>query len=260
MIMSKSVRRQAGALLLLMLCLPLALRAQMSKEEMEKAKGMVAGTLYLRLDVPLRSEVGNWGIGSSPLLEVSPTGHDTSRLFTQTMNSKEMTATSRFKKRERIDYVFYPNYPIHAGALKVNGDEVNLMLEGFKPINYEVTINFVQIKSLDDFTKAFNQIFSKVPLQDEHPEWPVEVRNAIANHQLVVGMTKEQAFDVVGAPLDIKPEDAIGVRTEIWHPRQDKGQAIDRKGHIQDLGSTGFPFSITFKDGKLFSIQWLATS
>jgi hypothetical protein len=253
--MSKSVRRQAGALLLLLLCLPLALRAQMSKQDMETAKGMIAGTLYLRLDVPLRSEVGNWGIGSAPLLEVSPTSHDTSRLLAQETNSKEMTSTSRFKKRERINYVFYPNYPVHAGALKVNGDEVNLMLEGFKPINYEVTINFVQIKSIDDFTKAFNQTFSKLPLQDEHPEWPAEARNAISEHRLIVGMTKEQAFDVVGTPLDIKSDETKPVHTEIWHPRQDKGQAIDRRGHVEDLGSTGFPVQLKFVDGKLQIIQ-----
>jgi len=242
-------------LLLLMLSLPLASNAQLSKEDQEKAKSMLAGTLYLRLDVPLRSEVGNWGVGSAPLLEVSPTGHDTAHLLAQAMNSKETTATSRFSKRERINYFFYPNYAVHAGTLKVNGDEVNVMEEGFKPDNYEVTINFIQIKSLDDFTKAFNQTFSKVPLQNEHPEWPVEVRNAIADHRLVVGMTKEQAFDVVGTLLDIKPDDANGVHTEIWHPRQDKGQAIDRKGHIVDLGSTGFPVQLKFVDGKLQGIR-----
>jgi hypothetical protein len=251
MIMSKSIRCQAGALLLFWLCLPCTLRAQLSKEDQEKAKGMIAGTLYLRLDVPLRSEVGNWGIGSAPLLEVSPTGHDTARLLAEATNSKEITATSRFSKRERINYFFYPNFAVHAGTLTVNGDEVNVMEEGFKPDNYEVTINFIQIKSIDDFTKAFNQAFSKVPLQDEHPEWPVEVRNAIANHRLVAGMTKEQAFDVVGTPLDIKSDETNGVHAEIWHPRQDKGQVINRRGHVEDLGSTGFPAQLKFVDGKL---------
>jgi hypothetical protein len=240
-------------LLLLMLSLPLASNAQLSKEDQEKAKSMLAGTLYLRLDVPLRSEVGNWGVGSAPLLEVSPTGHDTAHLLAQAMNSKETTATSRFSKRERINYFFYPNYAVHAGTLKVNGDEVNVMEEGFKPDNYEVTINFIQIKSLDDFTKAFNQAFSKVPLQDEHPDWPAGVRNAIANHRLVAGMTKEQAFDVVGTPLDKKVDDANGVHTEIWHPRQDRGQVIKKR--IEYLGSTGFPAELKFVDGILQALQ-----
>jgi hypothetical protein len=182
--LSRSARRLAGVIFLLVLCLPLALRAQLSKEDQEKAKGMISGTLYLRLDVPLRSEMGNWGSGSAPLLEVSPTGHDTSRLL-----------------------------------------------------------------------DAFNQTFSKVPLQDEHPEWPADVRTAIAEHRLIVGMIKEQAFEVVGTPLDVKIDDANGVHTEIWHPRQDKGQALNRRGNFEDLGSTGFPVQLKFVDGKLQVIQ-----
>ena len=158
---TKSIHRQAGALILLMLCLSLALRAQLSKEDQKAAKDMITGTLYLRLDVPLRSEVGNWGVGSAPLLEVSPTNHDFSRLLNQEMNSKEMTATSRFAKRERVNYCLLPEFAVHAGDITMNDDEVDLMLEGFKPVNYEVTINFIHIKSLADFTKAFNQTFSK---------------------------------------------------------------------------------------------------
>lgn len=230
-------------------CAPLAVWAQMSAPDSEAAKRMASGTLYLRLDVPLRSEVGNWGIGSEPLLEVSPTGHDTSRLIAEEMNNKEMTTTSRFKKRERINWAFFPNYPVRYGKLTVRGNTVEVFLEGIKPNDYEVKINFIQIDSLADFTKAFNQTFSKVPLQDEHPEWPAEIRNAIAEHRLVVGMTTEQAFDVVGTPLDVKTDDASGVHTEIWHPRQDKGQVVGRR--TKDLGSTGFPAQLKFVDGKL---------
>jgi len=237
------------AVILLSFCAPLAVRAQMSAQDSQTAKAMISGTLYLRLDVPLRSEVGNWGVGSEPLLEVSPTGHDSSRLIGEEMNSKEMTTTSRFKKRERINWAFFPNYPVRYGKLTVKGNTVEVFLEGEKPINYEVKINFIQINSVADFTKAFNQTFSKVPLQDEHPEWPAEIRNAIAEHRLVVGMTMEQAFDVVGTPLDMKTDDASGVHTEIWHPRQDKGAVVGRK--TKDLGSTGFPAQLKFVDGKL---------
>lgn len=235
--------------LLLSFCAPLAVWAQMSAQDSETAKFMVSGTLYLRLDVPLRSEVGNWGVGSEPLLEVSPTGHDTSRLIGEEMKSKEMTATSRFKKRERINWAFFPNYPVRYGKLTVRGNTVEVFLEGIRPNDYEVKIDFIQIDSLADFTKAFNQTFSKVPLQDEHPEWPAEIRNAIAEHRLVVGMTTEQAFDVVGTPLDVKTDDASGVHTEIWHPRQDKGKVVGRR--TKDLGSTGFPAQLKFVDGKL---------
>ncbi|MGO9086886.1 MAG: hypothetical protein ACLQBK_16815 [Candidatus Sulfotelmatobacter sp.] len=249
--MISNVRRLSMLIaLLLSLCAPLAVWAQMSAQESKTAQGMVSGTLYLRLDVPLRSEVGHWGLGSEPLLEVSPTGHDSSRLINREMKNKEMTETSRWRMRERINWVFFPNYPVRYGKLTVKGNTVEVFLEGVQP-NYEVRIDFIQIDSLADFTKAFNQTFSNVPLQDEHPEWPAEIRNAIAEHRLVVGMTTEQAFDVVGTPLDVKTDDASGVHTEIWHPRQDKGKVVV-VGYVDAaLGSTGFPAQLKFIDGKL---------
>jgi hypothetical protein len=121
------------------------------------------------------------------------------------------------------------------------------------PTNYELMIDFIQVNSLDDFTKAFNQTFSKVPLQDEHPEWPSEVRSAVAEHKLVVGMTKEQAFDVVGTPLDTKTEEENGVSVEIWSPRLDGGTIGVRKR--EKSIRTDFPALLKFTDGKLQSIE-----
>jgi hypothetical protein len=244
--MSKSVRRQAGVLLLLLFCLPLLLRAQLSKQDEETAKGMIAGTLYLRLDVPLKSVLGGFGYGPEALLEVSPAGHDAARKLGMPIDSK----------KEKLNWAFYPNYPVHSGKLSLKGDAVTVSTEGVKPNQYEIMIDFIHINTLDDFTKAFNQTFSKVPLQDEHPEWPADVRSAIAEHKLVVGMTKEQAFDVVGTPLDIKTDVVNGSRVEIWHPRQEKGRMLSRahRGDGENLGSTGFPVQLKFVDGKLQSI------
>jgi len=241
--MSKSVRWQAGVLLLLLLCLPLALRAQLSKEDQEAAKKMIAGSFYLRLDVPLKSVLGSFGYGPEALLEVSPTGHDTARKMGMPINSK----------KEKLNWAFYPNYPVHSGKLSFKGDTVTVWTEGDKPNQYEIMIDFIHINTLDDFTKAFNQTFSKVPLQDEHSEWTPEVRNAIAEHRLVVGMTKEQAFDVVGTPVDSKSERINGALVETWHTRQEKGRMLSRahRGDGQDLGSTGFPVLLKFVDGKL---------
>jgi hypothetical protein len=205
---------------------------------------MIAGTLYLRLDVPLKSVAGISGIGPEALLEVSPTGHDATRRLSLPMNPK----------KAKVNWVFFPNYPVLYGKLLFKGDTVEVWMEGVSPNDYEIMIDFVQIKSLDDFTKAFNQTFYKVPLQDEHPEWPAEVRNAIAEHKLVVGMTKEQAFDVVGTPLDIKTEEVNGVQVETWHPRLDKGKMLG--GVTREyLGGTGFPALLKFVDGRLQVIE-----
>jgi len=114
-------------------------------------------------------------------------------------------------------------------------------------------IDFIQINSLDDFTRAFNQTFSKVPLQDEHPEWPSDVRGGIAEHKLVVGMTKDQAFDVVGTPLETKTEEENGVKVETWSLRQDAGTIGARRP--EKNMRTGFPALLKFTEGKLQVIE-----
>lgn len=63
---------------------------------------------------------------------------------------------------------------------------------------------FGGIKTLADFKAAFDRAFSRVPLQDEFPEWPAEVRQAIAEHRLSDGMTKRQAYCVVGNPTEFR--------------------------------------------------------
>jgi hypothetical protein len=231
-----------GMALLLFLCTPLALRAQLSKQDQETAKSMIAGTLYLRLHAPCKYGTGQWGTGLGSVLEVSPTAHDTQRKLSFPTTSG----------RESLYWGFFPNQAVHEGSLSYDGDTVMVWMEGVKPDNNEIQIDFIHIKSIDDFTKAFNQTFSKVPLQDEHQEWPAEVRTAIAERKVVVGMTKEQAYDVVGDPLDIQFQEANGVKVEIWHPRQDRGRALRaRRGAYDGHGPTGFPTQLKFVDGKL---------
>jgi hypothetical protein len=230
--------------LLLFLYAPPAVRAQLSKQDQEAAKRMIAGTLYLRLDVPLRARM----TGPEAVLEVSPTGHDGTRRL-------RFPTTDAWGEVGEVNWAFYPNYPVQYGKLLPNGDTVGVWLEGVEPYKKELIIDFVQIRTLDDFTKAFNQTFSKVPLQDEHPEWPAEVRTAIAERKVVVGMTKEQAFDVVGTPLEINTEEVNGVPVETWYPRKDRGKDFSKpRGFDEDLGPTGFPALLKFVDGKLQAI------
>jgi hypothetical protein len=59
---------------------------------------------------------------------------------------------------------------VRYGKLSFSGDTVQLWLEGLPPNDNEVMVDFIHIQTMDDFIKAFNQTFSKVPLQDEHQE------------------------------------------------------------------------------------------
>ena len=50
-------------------------RAELSGNDRQQAKKMIEGTLYLRIDAPCMYEIGGFGLGVEPLVEVSPTGY-----------------------------------------------------------------------------------------------------------------------------------------------------------------------------------------
>jgi hypothetical protein len=237
------LRLSTGVALLLGLLAPLAVRAELSKQERESAKSMTSGTLYLRLDVPCKYGRGGFGLNVESLLEVSPTGYDVER---------KLRLPSK-KKRESVYWGFFPNDAVRYGKLSFDGDTVHVWLEGVPPNDNEVMIDFIHIQTMDDFIKAFNQTFSKVPLQDEHQEWPAEVRQAIAERKVVAGMTKQQAFCVVGSPINVTTGEENGVKVETWFPRQDKGTVVTFR---RDKSTrTGFPALLKFTDGKLQVIE-----
>lgn len=137
-----------------------AVQAGPSKQERDSAKVMTSGTLYLRLDVPCKYGVGGFGLNVEPVLEVSPTGHDAERKLN--LPSKN--------KRESVYWGFFPNDAVRYAKLSFDGDTVRVWMEGVPPKNDEIMIDFVHIQTMDDFTKAFNQTFSRIPLQAEHQD------------------------------------------------------------------------------------------
>jgi len=243
--MKMSVRAR---LLLLVLAAAPAVRAELSPQERQAAKAMVAGTLYLRLDVPCRYGRGRFGFARAihhveSLLEVSPDGYTVERKL----------ALPATHKRDNTYWGFFPNDAVRYGKLLFAGDTVQVWMEGISPNDYEMLVDFIHIQNLDDFSKAFNRTFSKIPLQNEHPEWADEVRNAIGEHKVIAGMTEGQAFSVVGSPLRITTGEEGGVKTETWLPRQDRG-FVTSWGQAEGT-PTGFPARLKFVDGKLQEIE-----
>jgi len=241
-------RLSAGAMLLFVICTAAAVRAELSKQERDAAGKMIAGTLYLRLDVPCRYGRGRFAFAKAihhveSLLEVSPDGSGVERKL----------ALPPKHKRDDVYWGFFPNDPVRYGKLLFDGDTVQVWMEGMSPNDYELLVDFVHIRNLDDFAKAFDRAFSKVPLQDEHPEWPAEVRKAVAEHRLIAGMTEEQVFSVVGTPLKMTTTDEIGIKADIWFPRQDRG-FVTAWGQTESI-PTGFPARLKFRDGKLHVIE-----
>ena len=223
-----------------LLLLP-ATYAQLKGKDIEVARKMVEGKFFMHLDAPCgygaKTAAGLW---FDPMLEVSPTGHKL--LPEPTLPHKQ--------------YVYWgsgPNDPVGYGTIKVKGETVYVWLEGRKPAANEFAIAFVNIKTLDDFKAAYNRTFSAVPLEEAHPEWPAEVRKAVGAHDLIEGMTKEQAFCVVGEPATTETSVENGVPVEIWHPRQENGHK--QPYHNMKPEITGYPVTLKFVNDKLVAVE-----
>jgi hypothetical protein len=156
------------------------------------------------------------------------------------------------------------------------------MILALKPRRMEIRFRFVGVKNLGSFQKAAAFVLSHRPVQDNYPEWPAEIRSAVAGGRLVIGMTKEQASAVIGKPVTIsyaigdaaREAGAPGQVVEIWSPRPDKGKklgiefgsamnavvpgGLTRQGAATYVGipagPTGFPSSVRFVGGKLAAI------
>jgi hypothetical protein len=222
--------------------------AQLSSRDLDAAKQMVKGTFYLRIDLPCRYYSPSAGFG---VIEAIRSATTQAEPIVQ-VSSLEARVHSALPDRinEDIRWYFRPNDPVRYGKLYSEGGSIDVWMEGLPPNNHEVFVTLVGLKTLNDFKAAFDRTFSKVPLQDEHPEWPDEIRKAIAERRVIPGMTPEQAYCVVGKPMrEVKSEQA-GSKVETWYPRQAIYYSVDPAAMIP----SDFPASLKFVDGKLTEI------
>lgn len=243
-------------LMLLLLAMAPAGRAQLSKAELKEAKKLVAGPLYLRMSIPIRYaaslvfSVGRRRLTLDNLAEVSPTG---SSLELDGGNLPEaLTAKG-------VLWWFLPNDAVRYGTVTITDGGLAVSAEGTGPKADEVTVKFVNVNNLDEFKAAFHRTFSRTPLQDEHPEWPADIRKAIAERGLVEGMTPQQAYCVVGRALQVKASEENGKKLETWLLPQEIGiglnlNEVNRRITKQQANHTGLPESLKFVDAKLVEI------
>ena len=229
--------------------------AELSSNDRSLIKEMTRGELYLRNNVPTRYTSGGFGIGAVVVTEVSPSGVEWEKNLQTAQDQQLKKSKKRFGGG--VDTVFWgfgPNDVIRYAKLYFKGNgQVDLWAEGVKPKNVDVWIRFVNIQNREDFKKAFDLILGSKPIQDEHPEWAPEICKAIADRTVIKGMTKAQAFAVVGTPMRATTNDEAGRKVEIWFPRQDTGTWGDNRKVVS--ASTGFPAELRFIDGKLAVIE-----
>lgn len=207
--------------------------AELSGADRDHIRQTVYAPCYARTHLPTTNRVAD-------LTEISPTGFSWDR----EVGPREERAKER-NKPSGVYFAFKPNDVVrYARARFVGSDRIEVWFQGVRD---ELRVNFINIKTLDDFNKAFDRVFARMPLQDEHPDWPAEVRSAIAAGKVIPGMTRQQASSVVGVPLKVETTTEAGAAVEIWHPRQDTADHRTPK--------TGLPTSLKFVGDKLTTIQ-----
>ena len=238
--------------LTLCLCLGLVLTAMPAAADLGKAdrneiKKMLSGKLYMRIDAPCATGRHSFGTYTRPLVEVSPEGVNT---------DGDLEVTASWWHADSTYWGISINDPVESEEVDFDEEEneVEVELEGVGPVEDNKTvIKFVQIFSLDDFKAAYDRVFSKVPLQDLHDDWPADIKQAIAKRELKKGMNKRQVFYITGRPERFEEKEEKGKKVEIWSLRQNKGMKM---GYFKAKAgeSTGLPSTIRFEDGTLVDI------
>ena len=218
---------------------------EISKQERKEAQRLFAGSLFLRIDAPCTKGRHPYGIYYSPLVEVSPRGANTEAGSGASFGWFHAGSTSWSAR---------VNDEMELEELDWEEDEatVQVELEGRgRAEGHDTVLLFTEIRSLADFQAAFDRAFSRVPLQDEHPDWSPEIRQAIADRRLLNGMSKRQAFYVVGMPARVAKANENGKEIETWTLQ---GQGLEIGFMSMRTGNPGAPpEAIQFENGLLVS-------
>lgn len=244
-------KRVGGLCVLMLLSATSMAQAQLNKAQRKEAKAMLSGTLYTRVDVPCGTGRHPMGTYKVPLVEVSPDGVNT---------EKEGGFQAGWYHAQSTYWGIGPNDTLQLDEMEFDEDTAEIELEGIgRTEGNDTVIKFVNIRSLDDFKKAVDRAFSRVPLQDEHPDWPAEVKKAISERRLMKGMNKRQAFYVLGSPESVRETEEKGKKVEVWTLRQNKGVKIGFWSVSADAPAAGMPKTIRFVDGQLEDFEANAT-
>jgi len=219
------------------------LHAELNKAQRKEANDLLSGTLYARIDIPCGTGRHPMGTYMFPLVEVSPDRVNT---------DDESSISAGWYHAQSTYWGIAPNDTLQLDEADWDEDTVEIELEGVgRTDGNDTVIKFVGINSVEDFKKAFDRAFSKVPLQEEHADWSPEVKKAVADRQLMKGMTKRQVFYVTGSPESAKESEDKGKKVEVWTLRQNKGLKMGFWGFSTEGPSAGMPKSLRFVDGKL---------
>lgn len=222
-----------------------------SRQERKQAKELFSGPLYMRLNAPCTQGRHPFGVYYSPLVEVSPQGTN--------VETAEGGASVGWYHAASTVWSIRINDRVELDDMEWEEDEgyIEIELDGVGPSSDGHTaIKFVGVNSLQDFQAAFDQTFARQPLQEEHPDWPAEIRQAIGERRLENGMNKRQAYYVVGTPSRVEKTTEGEKTIETWTlPRQGPEFGF----FLVKTGDGAPPETLRFEDGLLVSATTTTT-
>ena len=202
------MKRTLFTLALVALFAAQAATAELSRADQKKVNALTKGKFYLRLDAPCATGRHPYGVYHRPLIEVSPEGANTD--IQNEVNVGWFHADS-------TDWSVRINDAVVVDSVDYDESDVEVEVEGTDESDgRDTVVKLIHINTYADFEAAFKRVFSPVPLQDEHPDWPQEMRDAVRQRKLRDGMNKRQVFYVVGQPESVEKKTQGKVEVEIW--------------------------------------------
>lgn len=201
-------------------------------------KSAYAGTVWALKDLPVNTGFTMYAAWISPIAEVSTTG-----VKIEAKGGVSATIGSA----QSVWFGVRPYEVLSFKEAECNDDGVIVAFVGTGASKGRDTkIKITDGKSLAEVKGSLDMVVTTTDPVDA--AWPDDVKKAIQSRTLVNGMTKRQAYLVVGEPGDASTKDEDGKKIETWKPRQEGGMRI---GYGAKVETTGYPSEIRFEDGKL---------
>lgn len=226
------------------------LAAELSKADCKaftgELKSTYSGTVWALKDLPVNTGFTMYAAWISPIAEVSTSG-----VKIEARTGMSATVGSA----QSVWFGVRPYETLQYKEAECNDDGVVVAFVGVGGSKGRDTkVKITDGKTMAEVKAGMDTLLTTTDPVDA--AWPDDVKKAIANRILVNGMTKRQAYLVVGEPIDASTKEENGKKIETWKPRQDGGMRI---GYGAKAESTGYPTEIRFEDGKLTGLGTSST-
>lgn len=222
-----------------------ALAGDLSKAECKTftndLKAAYPSTVWALKDLPAKTGFTMYAAWIAPIAEVKPSGYtiDASAGTAVTVGS----ATSTW-------FGVRPNDQLKLDDVDCDDGAVIIDLVGTGTSKgHDTKVKLLDAKTYAEIKPTLDLLISAT--DPVAADWAQEVKTGITNRMLVNGMTKKQAYLVVGEPAGSSTKEEGGKKIEIWNPRQTNGMRI---GYGATVSATGYPAEIRFEDGVLVGL------